>query len=76
MYPSCTSINSAETSKKYVRRVVSLCTRVILQELPCIIGLPIVFANKFINCLADAKSALVACSQLLVVTNHLNPVVV
>ena len=27
----------------------------------------------FIYCLADAKSALIACSQLLVVTNNLNP---
>ena len=31
------------------------------------------FANKFIYGLADAKSAIVACSQLLVVTNNLNP---
>ena len=31
------------------------------------------FANEFIYCLADAKSALVACSQLPVVTNNFNP---
>ena len=47
-----------------------LYTGVILQELSCIIGLPVVLANKFIYCLADAKLALVACSQLLVVTNY------
>ena len=51
---------------------VSLYTRVILQETSCIIGLSVVFANKFTYCLADAKSALVACSQLLVITNNLN----
>ena len=60
-------------SKKYVRRVVSLYTRVILQKLSYIIGLPVIFANEYIYCLLDAKSALVACSQLLVVTNNLNP---
>ena len=37
------------------------------------LGLPIVFANKVIYCLADSISAPVACSQLLVVTNNLNP---
>ena len=71
--PSCTSINRVETKKKYVRGVVRLYTGVILQELSCIIGLPVVLANKFIYCLADAKLAFVACSQLLVVTNKLNP---
>ena len=38
-----------------------------------VLGLAVVFANKFIYCLADSKLALVACSQLLVVTNNLNP---
>ena len=66
--PSCTEWKQ---SKKYVRGVVRLYTGVILQA--CIIGLPVVLANKFIYCLADAKLALVACSQLLVVTNKLNP---
>ena len=72
---SCCSVPQLykyKQSKKYVRRVVSLYTRVILQELSCIIGLPVVFANKFIYC-SDSKSALVACSQLLVVINNLNP---
>ena len=46
----------------YVRGVVSLYTRVILQKLSCIIGLPVVFANIFIYCLSGAKMALVACS--------------
>ena len=53
--------------------MVNLYTRVILQELSCIIGLPVVFANKFTYYLADAKLALVAYSQLLVITNNLNP---
>ena len=38
-----------------------------------VLGLPVVFANELIYCLADPKSALVACSQLLVVTKNSNP---
>ena len=56
----------------YVRRVAIAFIQVLYYSSYCVLGLPIVFANKFLYSLADPKSALASCSQLLVVTNNLN----